>query len=91
MGNKTGTAINLDRLALLGADTGHESEAGRFAGAVNRAVSGGEVDLPWVFEDIHAEVMESIEVDDRNESLDDVVPFALELAETISAESQASA
>lgn len=88
MGNKFGTAVNLDRLALLGAATGHEAEAGRVAGAVDHAVSVGEVKLTWVYQGLHDELMKSVQVDDRDENLDEIVPFALELAEAISAESR---
>ena len=86
MGNKVGTAINLDRLALLGAETGHEHEAGLIAGAVDSAVTAGEVDLVWVYRDIHAEVMKQVRIEESVENLTEAIPFALELAEAIGAE-----
>jgi hypothetical protein len=77
MGNKVGTAVNLDRLALLGAETGHEHEAGRIAGAVDSAVTAGEVDLVWVYRDIHAEVMKIVRIEESVENLTEAIPPSL--------------
>ncbi|MEA1902290.1 MAG: hypothetical protein U9N56_02060 [Actinomycetota bacterium] len=87
--NNLGVAVSLDRLALPPIDAGHLPEAARLTGVVDRVISDGKITLPSPYYwELHAEAMELVEADDRGETLDEVLPFALELAEAIGAEAQ---
>jgi predicted ATPase/DNA-binding SARP family transcriptional activator len=90
LASRPGITYSLDRLALLAVDTGHETEAGRLAAATHRVVETWGEEYPGYYRDMHAELVDRIEPDDRDEDIENVIPYALELAAAIGQETPAA-
>lgn len=82
-----GVAINFDRLARLGMRTGRHDEALRLVQAVQTAVDSGDLSMHPILAAKHNEMVALMETPIKPRgSIADTVPLALELAESIRAE-----